>query len=228
MGLHYHIETDGEVYLVPDDGVLRFPRTPDECPFPIHERFRYEALPGETVIVARPDLDAHPTDWVYKDRVPERSDIHVVVQKSINVSIPRAVVSMAIRREGPSGTEVLMVKAARGMTSGMWNIPGGFIDFNEHPADALVREGQEELGVTCRPLRLLDVASEFFAKPGDAHHLFAFLYEAELTEDNLQPDPDEIADVRWVPIDEAIEITRNPFAAHAYRILRGDARRATA
>lgn len=226
MGLHYHIETDGEVFLVQDAGVLRFPRAPDECPFEIHERFRYEALPGETVVVCRPLLDAHPTDWVYKDRVPERNDVDVVVQKSINVSLPRAVVSLAIRRTGPRGTEVLMVKAARGMTTGMWNIPGGFVDFHEHPADALVREGREELGVECRAVRLLDVASEFFAKPGDAHHLFAFLYEAEILDIHLEPDPDEIAEARWFTLDEAIEVTRNPFAAHAYRLLRDEAREA--
>lgn len=222
MGLHYHIETDGEVYLIKDNGVLRFPRKPEECPFDIEERFRYDALVGETVVVAKPLLDAHPTTWTYKDDVPLLPHVDPVVQKSINVSLPRAVVSLAIQRPGPSGPEVLMVKAARGMTTGMWNIPGGFVDFNEHPEQALAREGKEELGVTCRPLRLLAVGSELFDKPGDAHHLFAFLYEAEIGDEPLQPNPDEIADTRWVPIAEAITLTRNPFAARAYRILQDE------
>ena len=35
----------------------------------------------------------------------------------------------------------------------VWDLPGGHIEANEAPADALVREIQEELGVTlCRPL----------------------------------------------------------------------------
>lgn len=219
MGRHYHIETDGEVYLVPDDGRLRFPRDLDEVPFDVVERFHYEALVGETVVVCTPVLDRHPTDWVYKDSVPERDDIDVVVRKAINVSLPRCVVGIAILRDGADGREVLMVKASRGMTAGMWNIPGGFIEFNEHPQEAAVREGREELGITCAPKRLIGVYSELFAKPGHAHHLYGFMYECTAESHDLRLDPDEIAAADWLPLADAIEATRNPFAIQAFRAL---------
>lgn len=222
MGRHYHIETDGEVYLITDEGMLRFPTSLDEVPFDVVERFSYEALVGETVVVCTPILERHPTDWVYKDSVPERRDIDVVVHKAINVSLPRCVVGIAILRDGATEREVLMVKAARGMTVGMWNIPGGFVEFNEHPEQAAAREGAEELGIACRPERLIGVYSELFDKPGHAHHLYGFMYECSAASHDVRRDPDEIADVRWFTVKEAIEATRNPFAIAAFRELLGD------
>jgi 8-oxo-dGTP diphosphatase len=220
VGRHYHIETDGEVYLVADDGRLRFPRSKAEIPWPVEERFSYEAIEGETVVVCRPQLDRHPTDWHYKDDIPVMPHVDPVVQKAINTSLPRCVVGIALLRDGSGhGREVLMVRASRGMTTGMWNIPGGFVEFNEHPEEALVREGREELGITCEPVRLIGVYSELFAKPGNAHHLYGFMYEARADSMHIQTDPDEIAEVGWFPLKAAAERTRNPFAQAAFRAL---------
>lgn len=226
IGRHYHIETDGEVYLVRhEDGILRFPTDPDTLPFAIHERFSYEALVGETVVVCHPVLEAHPTDWVYKDSVPERDDVDTVVRKAINTSLPRCVVSLVVSRR-PPGTddpavpdEVLMVRSNRGMTAGMWNIPGGFVEFNEHPEAAAAREGEEELGVPVVPDRLVGVYSELFDKPGAAHHLFCFGYTATVESHRFRPAADEIAAVDWFPLPDAIEATRNPFAREIYTTL---------
>jgi len=219
MGVHYHIETDGEVYLVDNDGRLTFPTRLDTLPFEVTERFSYPALEGETVIVCRPHLDKHPTDWVYKDEIPERDDIAMIVHTAINVSLPRCVVGLAILRDGPDGDEVLMVRSSRGMTAGMWNIPGGFIEFNEHPEEALVREGKEELGVDVVPGEFIGVYSELFDKPGHTHHLYGFMYTATTTATRFEPDPDEIADVAWFPLAKAIAATRNPFARQAFHRL---------
>lgn len=222
MGRHYYIETDGEVYLERgDDGVLRFPTDTTTLPFPVHARFHFEALPGEEVIVCDPELPAHPTDWIYKDSIPERDAVDKVVRKAINVSLPRCVVSLAITRPGPNGgpTETLMVQARRGMTRGMWNIPGGYIHFNEHPAEAGAREGQEELGCNVEVGELIGVYSELFTRPGHCHHLFCFGYHATIDEDAIDLDGDEIADHDWVPLADAIGRTGNPFAKRIWQAL---------
>lgn len=219
VGTHYHIETDGEVYFIQDGDELRFPSAPEEIPFPFTERFRYDVLAGETIIVCRAHLDAHPTDWHYKDDVPMRRDVCPVAQKAINTSLPRCVVGATLLRETENGPQVLLVRAARGMTTGMWNIPGGFVEFNEHPEEALVREAREELGIECRPLRLIGIYSELFAKPGDAHHLFGFMYLAEGDTDRIQIDPDEIQEYGWFALDESVQATRNPFAQQAFKRL---------
>ncbi len=219
VGRHYHIETDGEVYFIQDGDELRFPREHGEIPFPVTERFTYDVLEGETIIVCRAHLDAHPRDWHYKDDIPMRRDVSPIAQKAINTSLPRCVVGATLLRQENGTTQVLLVRAARGMTTGMWNIPGGFVEFNEHPEEALVREAREELGIECRPQRLIGVYSELFAKPGDAHHLFGFMYLAEADTDNIQLDPDEIQDCGWFALDEAVHATRNPFAQQAFKRL---------
>ena len=42
---------------------------------------------------------------------------------------------------------ILLVRRSRPPSMGMWEMPGGFCDTWEEPADAAIREGREELGV---------------------------------------------------------------------------------
>ena len=68
--------------------------------------------------------------------------------------------------------EVLIAERMDGPFTGLWEFPGGKIDADEGASDALVRELQEELGVTVKnaePLMAIDhaypdrdVALEFF------------------------------------------------------------------
>src|SRR5277367_1480561 len=58
----------------------------------------------------------------------------------------------------PGGREVLLsIRRAPGVPGldGKWELPGGKIEFGETPAQAIVREIQEELGMSVAPRRLL-------------------------------------------------------------------------
>jgi ADP-ribose/FAD diphosphatase len=58
-----------------------------------------------------------------------------------------------IEREG----KVLLLKRAQGPFEGLWNLPAGFVELRESPAQAAVRETYEEAGVTAEPLGVDDV-----------------------------------------------------------------------
>jgi ADP-ribose pyrophosphatase YjhB (NUDIX family) len=53
--------------------------------------------------------------------------------------------------------KVLLVRRALTPGQGRWTIPGGFVDFDEDPAEAVAREVLEETGYRAEVVRLLDV-----------------------------------------------------------------------
>lgn len=58
-----------------------------------------------------------------------------------------------VEREG----KVLLVRRKLNPRQGMWSFPAGFVDFDEDPMDAAVRECREETGLEVEITGLLDV-----------------------------------------------------------------------
>lgn len=57
------------------------------------------------------------------------------------------------------GGRVLLVRRAWGPMQGYWSLPAGFVDFDEAPAEAAVRECHEETGRETEVIALLDLIS---------------------------------------------------------------------
>ena len=89
---------------------------------------------------------------------------------------------------------------------GPWQLPGGAIDPNESPEDAVRRECREEASVEIRPVRLAGA----FGGPGyrrryangDEVGIVAIVYEAEIVSGTAKPGDDETQDVGWFAADE--------------------------
>jgi ADP-ribose pyrophosphatase YjhB (NUDIX family) len=98
---------------------------------------------------------------------------------------------------------ILLVKHRDG---GVWSVPGGAIEPEELPADALVREVWEECGLHTRPVRILGV----FGGPrctlqygnGDRSNYVITMFECEVTGGTLLADSDETCDAAFVAPDE--------------------------
>ncbi len=74
-----------------------------------------------------------------------------------------------------SDGDVLVQKRAVGQSmAGLWEFPGGKIEANERPEDALVRELHEELGITVKPDDLKPLS--FASAPLGERHLLLLLY----------------------------------------------------
>jgi 8-oxo-dGTP diphosphatase len=111
--------------------------------------------------------------------------------------------------------KVLMVKARRGLTQGIWNLPGGFMGYGEHPAESAKREVREELGVQVKLVRLIGVYSDVFARTGG--YMISFIYQGKKPAAPFRMHPEELEEIQWMPVRKALRVTRNPFVKKGLR-----------
>ncbi len=112
------------------------------------------------------------------------------------------------------------VLLARPAGKGAWVAPGGSIDPDETPADAVVRETWEETGLVVRPVGLLGVwgGPECVVEyaNGDRSSYVMTVFECAVTGGVPRPDGEEIAELRWVA---ESELTAFPLATWARTVL---------
>ena len=93
---------------------------------------------------------------------------------------------------------VLLVLRLRAPELGLWNLPGGKIDWNERAEDAVVREVVEETGAGIAIEGLLCLSQ--MMEPG--HHWVAPVYRARIVSGAPRNvEPTKHGDVRWWAID---------------------------
>jgi ADP-ribose pyrophosphatase YjhB (NUDIX family) len=98
-------------------------------------------------------------------------------------------VSVLVEKEG----QVLLVLRAVEPGAGRWSLPSGFVEWDEHPKAAAVRECREETGLSVKILSLLavDHYTDDFRGPG-----INVIYRARVRGGALQP-ADDASDARF-------------------------------
>jgi 8-oxo-dGTP diphosphatase len=84
---------------------------------------------------------------------------------------------------------------------GLWTLPGGGVEQGEDPDDAVVREFQEETGLTVRIAALHSVTADVFRLPGTDiwEHTDRIIYDVEIIGGDLSDETDGTTDrVAWV------------------------------
>jgi 8-oxo-dGTP diphosphatase len=104
------------------------------------------------------------------------------------------------------GDDMLLCRLASelGKYSGMWTLPGGGVEFGEDPADAVVRELDEETGLHVRPLRIVTIDSNLMTTDERDFHGIRILYEVEVLGGQLRFEKNGSTDrCEWIPRQDA-------------------------
>ena len=113
---------------------------------------------------------------------------------------------------------LLLARMAVGPDKGRWTLPGGGVDWGEHPDDALLRELQEETGVEgVTPGRVVAVYSHTYDRtdewPGPPLHHIGILYEVEGVGGELVHEQDGSTDrCEWFTREAAARLPLVPLA----------------
>lgn len=101
---------------------------------------------------------------------------------------------------------------------GLWEFPGGKVEPGESPESALVRELEEELGVSIDAADLRPVA--FASEPRGRRHLVLLLYRVERWQG--EPEAIDAAAIRWVMPDELAALDMPPADVTLSSVLAAD------
>ncbi len=100
---------------------------------------------------------------------------------------------------------VLLTRRAIAPFRDLWVMPGGKIDLGEPMIRALHREVREEVGIEVAVDGLVDVFEHLTPGPENDHFVILY-YRCRPVTRELQPNPAEVAEARWVPRGELGEV----------------------
>ena len=238
---YVHLENDGKILLVDLNGngpkipqmgrikfdsseTMRLPTTDEVESMGItwNERRVNRIRLGDmdsVVLYGIPDIP-WPENWAWKDSVISDNAVDPVARESVYRTIHRIVSKVVITN---SRGEVLLAKVSRGFFTGCWTLPGGFVDYGEHPREAAVREALEELGVTIELSESKNteakygehegaiVQAKIFNDEGITWVSFTYKCTDDLQGQKISPKDDEIEDARWFAKEEAISLAVSEF-----------------
>lgn len=115
---------------------------------------------------------------------------------------PKPAVSALITRAGANGVEVLLGCRAVPPQEGAWDCPGGFLDPDEHPEDALRRECLEELAVEVHLGQIVGIYTDRYGDEGE--YTLNIYYEATVPRGSPSPGSD-VSETKWFPLDRLPE-----------------------
>jgi 8-oxo-dGTP diphosphatase len=96
---------------------------------------------------------------------------------------------------------LLLGRRANEPYRGRWDIPGGFVEEDEHPLDCLRRELREETGLDVEPGEFLGAWMDRYGSgEGDPTTLNLY-WTARVTDGEPKAD-DDVSELRWFALDE--------------------------
>jgi len=243
-----YLEIDGKILLVDNEGngpkipemgrkdildnsIIRLP-TKDEA-LEICEKWDFKRINKirirneEYVVEYGMPIIKWPENWAWKDSVISDNCVDPLAREVVYRTMHRVVSKVIITN---SKNELLMQKISRGFFKGYWTLPGGYVDYDEHPRDAAQREALEEMGINIEiPDKIGEngeivsgndsyiVQSKIFNSEGINWVSFTYKCEGEFDKNELIPKEDEIEKIEWFTKEQALNLAVSEFDIEALK-----------
>ena len=102
---------------------------------------------------------------------------------------------------------LLLVRRASRRGRGNWQVPGGFIEPDETAEEAVVREVQEEAGVTAKVHGVLGLRSRYDPDNGNSMYIVMLLHPVS---GEPQPDNHEVDQAKYFTLEEILALEQVP------------------
>ncbi len=100
---------------------------------------------------------------------------------------------------------VLLVRRGKGVKTGWWAIPGGYVEANEMITDAVKRELFEETGVSADLVGLIGVRNRLI-KEHDENSIY-FIFLMKTNNPAIEIDDDEVIEAGFFSLDKVKELS---------------------
>jgi 8-oxo-dGTP diphosphatase len=150
-------------------------------------------------------MAGHRSDWRHCPRCAaplhhgavageDRDVLHCAACGLVVYDNPAPTASALVVRDGA----LLLTRRAKEPLAGWWDLPGGFVDPGEHPAETVRRELREETGLDVEPGELIGIFTDVYGDGGvTTLNLF---YEARVLGGQERP-ADDVSELGWFPLD---------------------------
>jgi ADP-ribose pyrophosphatase YjhB (NUDIX family) len=104
------------------------------------------------------------------------------------------------------GKFLLVKEANKGVDTGKWNHPGGWIEVGENPIETVIKEVEEETGYKFTPTGVLGVYSlvrENFARLGEeVRHPIKIIFTGTISQERKEDLADDVSETGWFTAEE--------------------------